>query len=181
MRLFIGLAFDDRIKNAVYGVSLQICPMNEGDFTKKENLHLTLKFLGEVQGSLLPIICSAMLAAVTEQSAFSLTSARLGSFKGKNGDKTLWLGIDESAGLLNLFELLESALSVSGFAAEIHPLRAHITLARRAVFGDELFSKAAIPPMIIPVNKVTLFESAGINGELIYKPLFAAKLKEYSR
>ena len=179
MRLFIGLAFDDRIKNAVYGVSLQIRPIYEGDFTKKENLHLTLNFLGEVQGSLLPTIRSAMHAAVTEQPAFSLTSALLGSFKGKNGNKTLWLGIDESSGLLNLFELLESALSVSGFATETHPLRAHITLARRAVFGGELFSKAAIPPIIIPVNRVTLFENARVNEELIYKPLFAAKLKEH--
>jgi 2'-5' RNA ligase len=181
MRLFIGLALGSRIKDAVYGVSLQIRPMYEGDFTKKENLHLTLKFLGEVQGSLLPTIRLGLHAAVTEQPAFSMTAARLGSFKGKNGDKTLWLGIDESAGLLNLFELLESALSVSGFAAETRPLREHITLARRAVFGDELFSKAAISPIIIPVNEVTLFESARVSGELIYKPLFAAKFKEHSR
>jgi 2'-5' RNA ligase len=178
MRLFIGLAFDSPTKDAVYHLSRQIHPLCEGHFTEKENLHLTLKFLGEVQGSLLPVLRSGLQTAVKGQPAFRLTTARLGSFRGKNGEKTLWLGTEDNAELRSLFHNLEQSLVSSGFAPETRPLRAHITLARRAVCEDELFPSVAISPFTIPVNGVTLFESVRVNGELIYKPLFTASLKK---
>ena len=177
MRLFIGIAFDGGAKYAVYETIRAIEPVCEGDFTREENLHLTLKFLGEVQAARLPAIRAALQAAAAEARPFLLATSHLGYFKGSGG-RTLWLGTEESAALVRLYDNIDRGLAPAGFARDTRPLKAHITLARRAVFGSGLLQDTPAPHIAIPVNEVTLFESVRVQGRLVYRPLFAAGLRE---
>jgi len=168
MRLFIGIKTDCDD----YLVSLQqrLKEYGKGNFTDKANLHITLRFLGEIRPEEQKNICEAI--SEIKSGPVYLECLGLGILNG--GIVFAKVGGDIRK-LLELHSQLEAALYKKGFEKEKRAFRPHITLARgfeRCGFNikpDKNFGFTA--------DKITLFGSRRERGKLVYAPLFIHKLR----
>lgn len=95
------------------------------------NVHLTLKFLGDVAAEAVPSLVQAMERVAEEQGVFSLLVRNLGCFPSLSRPRVLWMGLEDPGGALPaLHARLEAELAALGFATEERPFRPHLTLAR---------------------------------------------------
>lgn len=171
MRLFIGI----RAGCIKYLGSLQqmLKKAGKGNLTLSENLHITLKFLGEVSPSRLPDLREAIIEA--GGSSFSLECLGM-SMMGKGGIVSARLGGDLEA-LSTLAVRVENAVVKRGFEREVRSFHPHITLARNfhALEGDDIAAMAR-KGCRFKVEEVILFESRREGGKLVYAPLFTHPL-----
>jgi len=94
-------------------------------------IHLTLRFLGNVPEEQVPSIAQAMEHAAQDQTAFTLRAQSLGCFPHPARPRVLWVGLaDLSQALARLNTCLTAALIPIGFPPEERPFHPHLTLAR---------------------------------------------------
>ncbi len=106
-------------------------PHAQASWSRDENLHLTLKFLGEIQRSKLSKLSNAAALAVATLSSFEITLADTGMFPKHGSPRVLWIGVlDKSGKLAELHTRLEQACATEGFAREERPFHPHLTIAR---------------------------------------------------
>jgi 2'-5' RNA ligase len=100
-------------------------------WVRAENLHLTLKFIGEAETAKLDAIRAA-LAEASSSHALELTVQGLGFFPDDKRPRVLWAGIRAPIGLAQLAVAVDASLASLGFAREQRPFAPHLTLARFA-------------------------------------------------
>ena len=94
MRLFIAIRFSEAILEALWYIENQLCQQAlSGNFTRKENFHLTLSFLGDVTevDAILQVMDQVKLPA------FPLRLEGIGCFCQEKGGDILWAGVREPA------------------------------------------------------------------------------------
>jgi len=177
MRLFIAVNFDENIKNELWEISRDFQQYtSQGNFTRPENFHLTLVFLGEVAPERVKDIQQAM-AEVTVK-PFTLSLGGLGCFKRRNGD-IYWIGVELSNALLELYRQLVDSLTQRGFVLENRGYKPHLTLGRQIeLAGDYRLESlpVAIKPLSQKVSKISLMLSERINGRLTYTEIHSKSL-----
>ena len=129
MRLFIAVNFSEELKDKIKTISEKVAQYTEqGRFTEKAHMHLTLEFLGEVPEVRVKEIQAAMEAV--KSAPFSITLSRLGYFK-RNEGNIYWLGIAENKELMALQKELHRLLLAKDFKLENREYRPHITLGEK--------------------------------------------------
>ena len=122
-RLFVALPIPD-------DVARSLAPLQGGvpgaSWQSREQLHLTLRFVGEVDGRAAAALHDALAAIAAPP--FTLDLHGVGSFGGKR-PRALWAGIRPNAALLHLQRKVETAVQRAGLAAERHKYTPHVTLA----------------------------------------------------
>lgn len=104
-------------------------------WVKPENVHLTLKFLGEVSLSTITGIAEVIEDTVRDFSPLILFTKGLGVFPGIKKPRILWIGISGDIKPLSEIQAnLETNMEIKGFAKENRPFKSHLTLGR--VKGD---------------------------------------------
>lgn len=175
MRLFVAVRFDGaaiedlcRVRDALAQVKLR------GHMTARENLHLTLAFLGEQPESAVPQIRQAMERAVG--APFALTLAAPCCFRQERGD-LWWAGTQPCPPLEALARRLRRELVQSGFPVDEKPFRAHVTLGRNLMLPDG-FQRETLPACAArqAVSSITLMQSARTHGVLTYTPVAVVPL-----
>ncbi|MDO4481332.1 MAG: RNA 2',3'-cyclic phosphodiesterase [Bacillota bacterium] len=179
MRLFIAINFDEDIKAQIAEVREELRnSSSSGNFTRDENLHLTLVFLGEVSGSRVREIENIM--EETEEEPFELEFGKLGCFKRDSGGDLWWLGCGRNNGLMSLQRQLSERLRASGFKIEKRQYKPHLTLGREVVIegGGKVFGSRSLEqnPIKVPVGQISLMHSERINGKLTYTSLYEKPL-----
>ncbi len=167
MRLFVAVNFSPSVKSVLMRTIDDIKRQaDSGNYTRPENLHLTLAFIGETTNIL------AAKEAVGDISAppFEITIGGSGSF----GD-IFWAGILKSDSLSKLALQVQSALRDRGFNIEKRAFKPHITLARKLRTANPLIID--IQNTTMPVSRVSLMKSERIGGRLIYTEIFGKTLK----
>jgi 2'-5' RNA ligase len=101
-------------------------------WVKVENIHLTIKFLGDVRDEDIPKVCDIMKDAAAGASPFELELAGLGTFPPNGIPRVVWVGMRGDLDALNvLVEELEENLSEElGIAAEHREFKPHLTIGR---------------------------------------------------
>jgi 2'-5' RNA ligase len=100
-------------------------------WVRAENLHLTLRFLGEVEPGTLERVREAMAVAATTVAPFTVTLGGLGGFPAGRPPRVVWAGVLAGVeGLGALHAALESTLVARGIPGEGRAFHAHVTLAR---------------------------------------------------
>jgi 2'-5' RNA ligase len=94
------------------------------------NLHLTLRFLGSVEASLVQPIMEAAARAVDGLEAFDVPISGVGAFPGPHRPRVLWIGAKDVPPLRRLHAALEEALAPLGFAPGGRAFQPHVTLGR---------------------------------------------------
>jgi len=177
VRLFIAINFNEVIKDHLTdAVAWLKSNSTSGKFTRRENLHITLVFLGEVDEHRLPLIHEAMNGICCRP--FQLAFDGGGSFKRRGGD-IYWIGIEDQGYLHQIYQQLGEKLARSGFDQEKRPFKPHLTIGRQVIvpaeFDQNKFSQI-IPPVKTDVNRISLMKSERIQGQLVYTEIYAADL-----
>ncbi|MCX8033795.1 MAG: RNA 2',3'-cyclic phosphodiesterase [Thermodesulfovibrio sp.] len=130
MRCFIAIELSEDIKKFIDKL-ININFSIEGvSLVKKENLHLTLKFLGEVETELIPKLNKSLNNLANEFSPFILKISHPGVFPDKLKPRIIWIGLESSEVLKELAAKIDEEMSKYGFEREQREFKAHITLAR---------------------------------------------------
>lgn len=176
MRLFIAAGFDETTKAALSEAAKRLEEHAiSGNFTRRENMHLTLAFIGETQK--LSLIKETMNGITA--SPFTLRMRGLGSFERAGGD-ILWLGVETCAALIRLQAELAHALREKGFPIERRRFRPHLTLGREAVLNEAFSRKEwerTVGMLCQRVTQIDLMESKRTGGKLVYTCLYSTLLK----
>jgi len=139
-----------------------------------QNLHLTLRFIGEVENGMLPDI-DAALGTVTAP-AFDVVLDGIGQFGSRSRARVLWAGVERNEALMHLNQKVESALVRAGIPPEERRYSPHITLARLRDapperIGRFIQDRALFRAGPIRMEHFTLFESRLGHGGPVYEPL----------
>ncbi len=177
MRLFIALCLDEACKNRLCGAMEGLRSFAlQAQCTRRENLHLTLAFLGEVPGL---EGAQAAMAGVRAR-PFRLELGGLGRFERPEGD-LWWMGVQRNPALEALQKQLCAQLRRQGFRLEERPFRPHLTLARRVRLGPGFAPRQLadrLPPAGMAVERISLMESSRPQGRLVYTERWSLALKE---
>ncbi|MBT3306205.1 MAG: RNA 2',3'-cyclic phosphodiesterase [Alphaproteobacteria bacterium] len=159
MRLFVGLSLPDDVR-ALLG------PLKGGlpgaRWIEDENLHLSLRFIGDVTGGDERDIDLAL--QLVSGKPFDVTLAGLGTFERRGRVHSLWVGLKKADAAVALHDRIESALVRAKLEPEHRKFKAHVTLARlkngsAADAALYLGSHAGFKTPAFTVNHFTLFES----------------------
>lgn len=170
MRLFIAINFDDTELDAFEAARERLRDQaGAANYSRRENLHLTLAFLGEQPPARMGEISGAMLKATKNTPGFELRFDRAGRFRREGGD-IWWLGAAESPELTKLQAGLAAELRARGFKLEDRRYTPHLTLARevRGEAEPELVLPEPVPAL---VRGASLMLSERRQGVLTYTPL----------
>jgi len=113
-----------------------------------EAMHLTLKFLGAVPASQVPVLIEQLKAVLAAQMPFNLAFGRLGVFPGARAPRVLWLAtLGEVEHLASAQRRVESATVPLGFPSEKRAFKPHLTLGRvrESAAPEELAAIGALP------------------------------------
>jgi len=184
MRTFLSLDIDEATRGRLSGVAGNI-PIGDARirWVEPDNLHVTLKFLGDVADELVADVCAAASWAAETVEPFDFSVRGVICIPPAGRLRMLWAGVVEPTGrLARLHEQLDAALSEMGFGAEDRPFKPHITLARvkfarnsqdiRAAaesYGDRDFGTNRAGQLVVYSSKLTP------EGP-VYTPLARAKL-----
>jgi len=173
VRLFIAILFSKPVLDGLAAAVGDLRPrFQSGNFTARENLHLTLSFLGETAPERLNAVRDAMEAVTVPH--FRLRIGGIGSFC-REGEELYWAGIERSDALLRLHEELNVELVRQGFPVERREFRPHLTLVRRAVLCGAQ-AELPMPFLEMDVERISLMCSRPGKGGSIYTELAAKEL-----
>jgi 2'-5' RNA ligase len=130
VRLFVALAFPDAVRQALRESIARLEPRcRAAKWVRPEAMHITLKFIGEVDAEKLESICVA-LAAVRSTAPVDMQFRGLGFFPNERRPRVLWCGVEASSNLAELRASVECTLDPLGIPAESRDFVPHLTLAR---------------------------------------------------
>lgn len=115
--------------NAAQAELRKMCGITSG-WVRPENVHLTIKFLGDIDDKKIPEIIAALKGAAGGIKPFTLTAGNLGGFPNPRSPRVLWMGVNDSLELQALQRNIETRLHAVGIAKDERPFRAHLTLLR---------------------------------------------------
>lgn len=158
MRCFIGLNFNSNALNKINNLSISLKKSGiKGNYTSKENIHLTLLFLGEVSLEKAEKIKESLERL--EFSSFDITVNEITKLK-----DIIILKIEKSDELISLQkEVVKKVKSILPNIKEENDFYPHITLVREN--KDNIYKKISV---IDKVSNIILFSSERINGKLQY-------------
>jgi 2'-5' RNA ligase len=166
VRLFVAIELEDEVRSALAALGAAIGRSCEGvRWIPTEQVHLTVRFLGEVPDGEVNGVAGAVARAATRAEPFTFELADCGCFPPRGPVRIVWAGVREPSGALSgLVEAVNSELEKEGFERERRPFSPHITIGRvredrsggrvRAAAGGETFG-----PVEQPVQIVTLMQS----------------------
>jgi 2'-5' RNA ligase len=131
IRSFVAISIPDTILERIEESISDLRDLGlEARFSKVQSIHLTLKFLGNVNQERIPLVVTALQEGVQEASSFALTVHELGVFPNLRKPRVVWAGIEQDQRLTALQQRVEACLQPLGFEAERRSFHPHLTLAR---------------------------------------------------
>jgi len=131
MRLFIGVRVPDEIRNRMAEVGRKLeSKVREARVVSSENLHVTLKFLGETKEEDVPRIAGILSASLKNNAPFKATVKAAGVFPDEKNIRVFWIGMDSQGELKRINTLIETELDKAGICKKEDRFREHITIAR---------------------------------------------------
>lgn len=158
-------------------------PTARASWPRAENLHLTLKFIGETAIARVEELSGAAGRAAAGAQPFNLVIEGAGAFPPRGNPRVLWLGVNDSSGsLARLQSGLEDECAASGFKREERPFHPHLTLARvRAPQGtrelSRLHEETGFEAIEFPVNELIVMRSELGRGGSRYTEISRHSLK----
>lgn len=132
IRTFIAIPLPEDIQGAAEDMISRMSGSMEGvKWLESETLHLTLKFLGDVDNREIPDVCKVLRKCCEPREPFSLKIQGAGAFPDLERARVVWSGIeDEDSALCPLVADIDERMGGLGFRREFRDYRPHLTLGR---------------------------------------------------
>jgi len=144
MRTFIAIGVPKNIKNqiAVYEELIKK-EKTKISWVKPDNIHITLKFLGEVEENKISEIYEALKKCVSNQKPFDIEVMGTGGFPNLNRPRVIWVGLKKGSDeLKNLAKSIDNELEKLGFRKEKRGFSPHLTIGRvKSIYNIHEFVK----------------------------------------
>ena len=137
IRTFIAVELPERVKRELADLQADLRRYGARiSWTRPEGLHVTLKFLGNVEEKQIEAIAEAVKVAVADVERPRLTVEGTGAFPSWGGPRVLWVGVEDEGGRLGQIQArLEKELEKLGFEREKRTFKPHLTLGRVKAIG----------------------------------------------
>lgn len=131
MRCFIAIDFPEEIKKEFRKILEVVSPLSKDvKWVPIENIHVTIKFLGEVEDTLIQKISQRLIEVSCRHNPFSIEIKGVGMFPNERRPNVLWVGINKPEPLTNLYQDIEDSLIDLGFSKEKREFSPHVTIGR---------------------------------------------------
>lgn len=132
IQTFISTEINDNILNEINKAQEHFKKIDcDVKWVKLLNIHLTIKFLGEIDQKKIEIVIKKLELITKDIRSIQTKLIQLGAFPTIEKPKVIWTGLeDKSSNLANLFVKIENELGKEGFKKEEHCFRPHITIGR---------------------------------------------------
>lgn len=131
VRLFIALHFPDEIKRALDGLIADLRPRADGiKWVAPENIHLTLKFIGEIRASKIEPIRQSLAEVLAGRKKFEGRVIGCGGFPSLRNPRVLWVGLKGAEPAIDMAKQINHKLIPIGIKSEKRGLSPHLTLGR---------------------------------------------------
>jgi len=177
MRCFIAIDVDEKIKDAISALQVELKDFNANlRWVKPENIHLTLKFLGNVDEGMLDKIKRALRVACSGYKNFTLEAKGMGIFPDRRRPRVLWVDIKENDSLKSLQRAIEDAMVSTGFERDERGFSPHLTIARFRSSAEigQLYDK-------IQLYKERYFGTMNVDSVLLMESRLRPAGAEYTR
>jgi 2'-5' RNA ligase len=184
IRTFICFNLPHSVKENLAQLQAELKKLGRGvRWSRPEGMHLTLKFLGDVDESKIPAISDAVEIASKESPACQIQIAGTGAFPNLNRPRVYWVGVHETSGALeDLQARIENELARLGFPKEKRKFSPHLTLGR-VKFQDGIGATSAalemkvLPSMTFLATEIIVMKSQLSPHGSRYTPLAILPLK----
>jgi len=178
LRAFIAIDINDTIKQAILSVQNNLRQSGaDVKWVETKNIHLTLKFLGDITRDDIPAV-EAVMAKATNRPAFPISITDIGAFPDILFPQIIWAGVTENAGALtSIVENLNDGLKRLKIKKEDRPFSPHITIGRVKSNRNNNQLVAALEENWLPktasqtVDSLRLYESRLTSEGPIYSVL----------
>ena len=178
MSYFIAVLFDEETKDKLTEVQAALRRgSNGGNFSRRDNFHLTLAFLGEMEPHRLTDFEEVIAACAAQCRPFSIDLQGVGRFPRRGGD-VIWAGISPSKPLELLYRDLCARLVAVGFVPDSPSYSPHVTLGRGVRLKDGFDPEGGFKKIIQQgtlISKISMMKSWRPDGRLTYTPVFEAE------
>ncbi|MGB9799151.1 MAG: RNA 2',3'-cyclic phosphodiesterase [Thermanaerothrix sp.] len=189
MRAFIAIEFPKDIQNQLgkLAQNLRSSGLRGVRWVTPENIHLTLKFLGDIKTESVQFLTHHLPIIAKAYSPFTLHLRGLGVFPGLRHPRVLWVGVEAPTPLFDLQRDIEALTQRLGVPPENRPFTPHVTLGRiqadfgpqdQALLETQLQTPISAFHMLLQVNQVALFRSDLFPTGARYTLLFHADFSE---
>lgn len=130
VRAFLAIDLDDDLKPKINKIIRQFKEIDTKiKYVELQNLHLTLKFFGDIDTNGLDVLENAIADVVSEFDSFKIKITGCGAFPNKNHIKVIWVGIDDDAVIKDLHDRLDKEFARLGFDKD-RKFSTHLTIGR---------------------------------------------------
>lgn len=174
MRLFIAVEIPEKEKKTIWElISEQKRKNLPIKWVEFENLHITLKFLGEIEEKKLNKILPVLSTISSRTKSFHLCLENLGCFPGIRNPRVLWVGVSKGGDeLIKLATDLEDELYKIGFKKEERKFHPHLTIGRiKTPCNIDDIINQPIKTDIFDVKEFILFKSTLLPSGPVYERL----------
>ena len=186
IRAFIAIDLSPAVRRRLQEVNEELKRRLEGvpvRWVPVENIHLTLKFLGDVSQENLEVLKKVLRIEAGNQHPFNVSVAELGAFPSPRRPRVIWVGVAAPPDLAAIQRQVEAETSRIGYSPEDRPFSPHLTLgrvSRNATYQDthrigEVLGAYAIGLLgTTQVQAINLYKSDLKPGGAIYTCLYSA-------
>ncbi|MBL7071001.1 MAG: RNA 2',3'-cyclic phosphodiesterase [Candidatus Omnitrophica bacterium] len=185
IRCFIAIELSKEIKQALEEIESKLQETIRGvKWVNPDNIHLTLKFLGNIEASAVEDIKKILDGAASGAGPFKIKLSNAGAFPDPARPRVIWIGIDEGTKeSTDLADLIEQKAEPLGIEKEGRPFHPHLTLARVKFLKDRdsvknAFTSLKVPHAEMTAPKITLFQSNLTPQGAVYTPIHQVELKK---
>ena len=186
MRVFVAVALVPALREAIGGARSRLDSAGSAlRWVPPDNLHFTLKFLGEIAEARVAGVADAAREVAGRTGRFEITLAGLGAFPSPRRPQVVWVGVGDGADrLVALAGDLDTALYRLKFPREHRPFQPHLTVARVRRAGPvpdlsgPLDGLAGLVLGSQPVDALLVMESTLNPSGATYRPVDTVRLRE---
>jgi len=174
IRSFVAIELPRQVKDHLAGTGEAFSRVLRGaKWVRPEGMHLTLKFIGDVEPGRIPEIAAALETVAKKHNSFDAETTQPGAFPSPEKARVLWVGLEDGGLCRALAKDIDNALASLGFERERKPFAAHLTLARlrEPAFVPAEITGAQLETVPFNVSRFTLFRSRLMPSGAIYSPL----------
>ncbi len=181
MRIFVAVFPPPEVREKVLASARRLPSGDRVRWIRPENVHLTLKFLGDVEDEIMDYLCAALGEVCERHTPFDTRLEELGAFPSARRARILWVGIGAGSDRLrSLAADLDAALAPLGFEPEKRPYTPHLTLGRTRGRPASFDPSYDVGSFGFRVRHVELTESTLTDKGAVYRTLKSFTLERRS-